>query len=69
LRRGGGAPKRWHSIAEIGDLVVCNLQTNVPKKAKGLSLGLGFLFFEYLGFGFVLKYRVNQIKQIYNNMT
>jgi len=27
-------------------------QTNVPKKPKGLSLGLGFQFFEHLGFGF-----------------
>jgi len=27
-------------------------QTNVPKKPKVLSLGLGFQFFEYLGFGF-----------------
>ena len=27
-------------------------QTNVPKKPKGLSLGLGFQFVEYLGLGF-----------------
>ncbi len=33
-----------------------------PIKPKGLSLGLGFHFFEYLGFGFGLRYFANLLQ-------
>ena len=33
-----------------------------PKKPKGLSLGLGFQFFEYLGVGFGLIYLANLLQ-------
>jgi len=38
------------------------IQTNVPKKLKGLSLGLGFQFFEYLGFWFGFRYFANLLQ-------
>ena len=37
-------------------------QTNVPKKHKSLSLGLGFQFFEYLDFGFGFRYFENLLQ-------
>jgi len=54
-----------HRKKSLKKLFFMKGQTNVPKKSKGFSLGLGFQFFEYLGFGFGFKYFAN-LSQISN---
>jgi len=41
---------------------VLSNQTYAPKKPKGLSLGLGFQFFEYLSFKFGFDYIANLLQ-------